>query len=208
MTQLLVLVIFALSVNLFNLMSMVIFIGAFLLLFVYQKNSHFLRLMKRLKWFYLVMFLIFIFNTPGEHMVSGSYGVNPTFEGLQLGLQQVLRITLMLAALSLMLTRNTIQQLISGLYFLLSPLSTIGIDVKRFAARLLLTLHYVEVQQALAQDKLLIKGLGERLNDAFKSDEMKQVEVTLERATLTWLDYTVTVIMLVILGVAFMLRGV
>lgn len=208
MTQFLMLVIFALSVNLFNLISMVIFIGVFLLLFIYQKNSHFLRLMKRLKWFYLVMFLIFTFNTPGEHIVSGSYGINPTFEGLQLGLQQVLRITLMLAALSLMLTRNTIQQLISGLYFLLSPLSTIGIDVKRFAARLWLTLHYVEAQQALAQDKQLIKGLGERLSDAFNGDEMKQVEVTLERTTLTWLDYAVTAIMLAILGIAFVLRGI
>lgn len=202
------LIIFALTLNLLRLNSMLLLMVASLGIFFYYGNAHFMRLLKRLKWFYLVMFLIFLFNTPGEHIVSSGYGLNPTYEGLQFGLEQVLRITLMLAALSFMMISNTVQQLISGLYALLRPLTIVGLDVPRFAARLWLTLHYVEVQQSdLSSNKPLIKGLGERLNEAFKGNETQDVDVTLEPMLLAWLDYVAVLLMLGLFVVAFTFRG-
>ena len=102
---------------------------------------------KRLKWFFMVLIIIFAFNTPGEHVLTSSTSISPTYEGLTAGGMQALRIMTMLAGLSLVLACNTRQQLISGFYFLFSPLNYLGLDVARFAARLWLTLHYVESQQ-------------------------------------------------------------
>ena len=206
MTQFIALIIFALSLNLWNLNSVLLIMFAFICLLYYQNNQHFLRLMKRLKWFYLVMFLIFLFNTPGEHMVSWEYSFKPTYEGLQLGVKQILRIALMLAAISLILVRNTSQQLISGLYCLMKPLSCVGLDIKRFAVRLWLTLHYVELASA-AKPTATMSSLGEQLEDVFADEDAQHTEVTLERAVLTWLDYLVIFMMLIILAIAFKFRG-
>ena len=110
-------------------------------------SNQFIRSLKRLKWFFLVLIIIFAFNTPGEHVLVSSTSISPTYEGLIAGCTQALRIMVMLATLSLVLACNTRQQLISGFYFLFSPLKYLGLDIERFAARLWLTLHYVESQQ-------------------------------------------------------------
>ncbi|MEE9332274.1 MAG: CbiQ family ECF transporter T component [Methylophilaceae bacterium] len=202
-TQFILFFIFALTLNMWGLNAMLVLV--FLLLLLNFKNSHFYRLMKRLKWFYLVMFLIFLFNTPGEHIANWPFVFKPTYEGLERGLIQVLRIVLMLAIVSVMLLKNSKQQLISGLYFLMEPLSYIGLDVKRFAARLWLTLHYVEAQQQVETTKLnsLTKGLAEHLNNAFASNEDSDINVTLEHVEQSWLDYTVICIALIILIIVF-----
>ena len=110
-------------------------------------SNQFIRSLKRLKWFFLVLIIIFAFNTPGEHVLTSSTSISPTYEGLIAGGTQALRIMVMLATLSLVMACNTRQQLISGFYFLFSPLNYLGLDVARFAARLWLTLYYVESQQ-------------------------------------------------------------
>jgi energy-coupling factor transporter transmembrane protein EcfT len=202
-TQFILFLTFALTLNMWNLKVMLALV-CFLMLMNF-KNSHFYRLMKRLKWFYLVMFLIFLFNTPGEHIANWTFAFRPTYEGLERGLIQVLRIVLMLAIVSVMLLKNTKQQLISGLYFLMEPLSYVGIDIKRFAARLWLTLHYVEVQQQVEAAKLssLTKGLAAHLNDAFSGNEESNVNVTLEHVEQSWIDYTVICIAFVSLIIVF-----
>lgn len=198
-TQFIGLIIFAITLNVWGLNEMLLMMVAFLCLFAIQQNSHFFHLIKRLKWFFLVMFLIFLFNTPGEHIVSWPYSIKPTYEGLQTGLKQMLRITLMLSALSLMLTKNTTQQLISGLYFLMKPLAAIGIDTKRFVARLWLTLHYVD-QESTRNRKAtsMAADLAGRLNSAF-TDDVETVDVVIEKPMLTWMDYVVIFAMLMLL---------
>jgi energy-coupling factor transport system permease protein len=165
---------------------------ALLALLVYLNNSHFLRLMRRLKWFYLVMLLIFIFNTPGEHVAHWPFSVKPTYEGLRMGVEQVLRIAVILAALSIVLAQNTKQQLISGLYFSMRPLSYLGLDVKRFAARLWLTLHYVELQQGDKENRPhLTSNLGDYLSNILVSEARDNVAITLDNPKQTWVDYVV-----------------
>ena len=146
-TQLLVFFMLAILVNQ-TYLPVLIYIAAMLALALSSmKNNQFFRSIKRLKWFFLVLITIFAFNTPGEHIVMPAALMSPTYEGLIAGATQAFRIMAMLAALSLILAGNTRQQLISGFYFLFSPLNYLGLEVERFAARLWLTLHYVESQQ-------------------------------------------------------------
>ena len=151
-TQLLMFFMLAILVNQTHL-PILIYIGAMLALALSGmalsnvNGNQFFRSIKRLKWFFLVLIIIFAFNTPGEHVLTSSTRISPTYEGLIAGGTQALRIMAMLAALSLVLACNTRQQLISGFYFLFSPLNYLGLNVARFASRLWLTLYYVESQQ-------------------------------------------------------------
>src|SRR5688572_28043280 len=106
-TQLLVFFILALSINLMTLNALVnllTFVGVALAL---TQNNKFLHAILRFKWFFLVMLLIFSFNTPGEHISFWPFSISPSYEGVWAGLTQVLRVMLMLSALNLILACNT-----------------------------------------------------------------------------------------------------
>jgi len=204
-TQLIAFITFSILINLWSIEVMVILMGLLLSLLIWQKNDHFFRLLKRLKWFFLVMLLIFLFNTPGEHMVHWAYNIKPTYEGAQEGLKQVLRIAMVLGALSLVLAKNTMQELVSGIYQLLKPLTIFGLQIERFAVRLWLTLHYVEQAPEHAA-KPKASELYQRLNEAFASEDSEETVVTLIQPTLHWHDYMVIVSLCVLLVVSFMVQ--
>jgi len=183
---------------------MLVSMFAIMLLLCYMHNSHYYALMRRLKWFYLVMFSIFVFNTPGEHIMNWPFSIKATYEGLEMGLMQVLRIALVLAAVSIILTRNTKQQLMSGLYFIMRQLSLIGLDTQRFSARLWLTLHYVELRQAEAKAAISPNNLIENLNHIFTEEEKEELMIILEKPIFTWVDYGAVLVMLTVLLIAFL----
>jgi energy-coupling factor transporter transmembrane protein EcfT len=195
-TQLLAFFHFAIALNVFNLKALLIALVLLLLVLMRVKNHQFYRLIKRLKWFYLVMFLIFALNTPGEYVANWPLSVGPTYEGVREGFAQLLRISLTLGALSLILANNNKQRLISGLYFLLSPLKILRLDVERFAARLWLTLHYVELQQIAPKNPNFINRLGEHLNAIFYENLFEEVTITLEKPNFTLLDFGLIILML------------
>jgi energy-coupling factor transporter transmembrane protein EcfT len=146
-TQLLGFFILAIIVNLLNLNALSTMLAVLFAVILLTKTHQFLHAIKRFKWLFLVMIVIFAFNTPGEHLPQWPFSLSPTYEGITAGFTQTLRIVVMLAALSLILGANTRQQLISGFYFIFSPLQYLGLEVERFAVRLWLTLHYVELQR-------------------------------------------------------------
>ncbi|MBC7755686.1 MAG: hypothetical protein H7Z20_03415 [Bdellovibrio sp.] len=146
-TQLMVFFVLAMIVNHLNIQILLVLLLSIFSIILFKQQFQYLRTLKRFKWFFLVMLGIFAFNTPGEHIAGWPLAISPTYEGLLAGGTQTLRICLMLAALSLIINGNTRQQLISGFYFIFSPLKILGLAVERFAARLWLTLHYVELQR-------------------------------------------------------------
>lgn len=148
-TQLICFLVFAIFMNQLSFKHLLVISTVLIAILVCIKSLHFFRMIQRMKWFLLVMLCIFLFNTPGQHMQSWGYLLSPTYEGLQSGLLQIFRMLALLAALSLVMTFNTKQQLISGFYFLLLPLQSLGLKIERFAARLWLTLDYVESAQQL-----------------------------------------------------------
>jgi Cobalt transport protein len=149
-----------------------------------------------------VLLIIFAFNTPGEHVLMPVKFISPTYEGLLAGCTQVLRILVMLAALSLVLACNTRQQLISGFYFIFSPLKYLGLEVERFAARLWLTLHYVQTQQADNRQSFFenLKNMSPALTTESAHDE---VEISFVMPEFTLLDYvSIALLAALLIGLA------
>jgi energy-coupling factor transport system permease protein len=133
-----------------------------------------------------------LFNTPGEHIMHWPFDfIHPSYEGFSLGITQVLRITSVLGILSIILEKNTNQQLISGLYSLIKPLSYVGLDARRFAARLWLTLYYVELRNENNQEIPMPKHLADSLEQVLSEEENDNVVIELEHLKLTRIDYVV-----------------
>ncbi|MGB2832298.1 MAG: CbiQ family ECF transporter T component [Methylotenera sp.] len=107
-------------------------------------SKSFLRVVRRMRWLFISILLVYAFATPGEYISNFPVSFAPTYEGLQFGLLQIAKLLIALASLSILLTSSTNAQLMAGLYCLLSPLKLLGLNVGRFTARLLLTLDYVE----------------------------------------------------------------
>ncbi len=197
-TQLLCFFILAVIVNQLNLNTLMVILLIFLAIILLTKTHQFLRAIKRFKWFFLVMLVIFAFNTPGEHLAKWPFSISPTYEGIIAGFTQTLRIAVMLAGLSLILSVNTRQQLISGFYFIFSPLKCLGLEVERFAARLWLTLHYVELQR----DKNASQDFFNRLKDMsnLKSNqETDDVSITFKIPQFGLFDYIVITLLVIFL---------
>jgi energy-coupling factor transporter transmembrane protein EcfT len=201
-TQLLVFFMLAVLVNLTHL-PVLIYIAAMLALALTGvKNNQFICSIKRLKWFFLVLLIIFAFNTPGEHVLLAGAPISPTYEGLLAGCTQALRIMLMLAALSLVLACNTRQQLISGFYFLFLPLKYLGLEVERFAARLWLTLHYVETQQTDNKQGFL-ESLKNMSPASINESTHDEVEISFALPQFNLLDYaSIALLSALVIGLA------
>lgn len=106
--------------------------------------ERFLQLIGRMRWILLSVFLIYAYTTPGESLWMQLGVFSPARDGMVDGLLQLLRLTTVLAGLSILLTLLSPGQLIAGLYTLAHPLRFFGLSRERFAVRLALTLRYAE----------------------------------------------------------------
>jgi energy-coupling factor transporter transmembrane protein EcfT len=211
-TQLLGFFVLAIMLNQLAIKVLLGLLFLLIALLIWTKTWQFLRTIKRFKWFFIVMMLIFAFNTPGEHVSNWPFSImSPTYEGLQAGAMQTMRIVCMLAALSLILSNNSKQQLISGFYFILSPLKYLGLAVERFAARLWLTLHYVELQNIEAKHTAGQHANKLSLMDRLKTmTELKNTNIETNFNTIEfsipsfgWLDYVAIAVLIGISVKAF-----
>lgn len=193
-SQLLIFFILAISINLMTLNALsILSIGVAIALALTQ-NNNFLRAILRFKWFFLVMLLIFSFNTPGEHVSFWPFAISPSYEGVWAGLTQILRLIVMLATLNLILACNTRQELISGFYFIFSPLKYFGLKIERFVARLWLTLHYVELQNEANSKQDFMSQLKNMTQ--CKPEQIDQEEnVILKVPQFSYLDFLVIVLL-------------
>jgi energy-coupling factor transport system permease protein len=152
----------------------------FLVIFVallYFGATGALGLIKRARWLLLSILFIYAFATPGEYVAGFPDAFAPTYEGMESGLMQTLRLAAMLGALALVLATSSREQFMSGIYFLLRPFRFI-ISPERFAARLWLTLHYVETMP---------KGVIQRLQQsAWNLDALLQEQSAPESVTLAY----------------------
>jgi hypothetical protein len=192
-SQLLGLVIFATLLNQFNFVQLLISLIILCLLLLMARIQPFIKMLSRFKWLFLVMMLVFTFSTPGEHIGGWTGMFSPTYEGVSIGGTQVLRIIVMLAALSLILTNNSQEMLISGLYYVFSPLRLLKVDVERFVARLWLTLHYVETRQKNNINESVLASLKNltqaKFHDTQTSYPHDDVEVVIKPIVYTLLDF-------------------
>jgi energy-coupling factor transporter transmembrane protein EcfT len=107
-------------------------------------GQRFFLLVRRARWLLASLALVFALATPGVDLIPALGSIGPSREGVTLGLIHLLRLTLVLAALALVLRITPLEELVEALYGLLRPLAWLGLDRARIALRLLLVLRYVE----------------------------------------------------------------
>ena len=188
MTQLLGFFMLAISINFLNLRVLIVLLTILLVILFIHKIDGFIHATLRFKWFFLVLLIIFVFNTPGEHVAAWPFSFGPTYEGIAAGVTQMLRVMIMLASLSLILASNTRQQLISGFYFIFFPLKHLGLKIERFAARLWLTLHYVELQAEALNKQNFINQL-KNMADIKADVANENVSITFVVPSFNFADY-------------------
>lgn len=110
----------------------------------WPRRSALLRLLRRTRWLFLLLFLSYAWTLPGEPLWLALGGWTPTLEGLEAGGMQALRLLLLLSLLDLWVLALDTQALLTGLLSLIQPLRGLGVDVERIAVRLALTLRAME----------------------------------------------------------------
>jgi len=164
--------------------------------------NRFLKMMLRMRWLFLSIWLIYAFTTPGEYLHGLPIDLMPTYEGLRVGFMQIFRIAMVLAGVSILMASATQEKLMVGIYHLLRPLGVLGIRCERFTARLYLTLKYIENANPQSSMPLISLGWHHRfealLDDATKLAKLEIIH--LENMPFSKLDYLCLAFMLVLLG--------
>jgi len=143
--------------------SLLLVLALLLTAIVLSKHRNYLMLL-RMRWLFLSILLVYAFSTPGELVPLFPLSFAPTYDGLLQGAAQLARLLIALAMLNLLLHDSSKEDLIAGLYLCLLPFRYLGLNVSRFAARLMLTLHYVETIAAQKNQKLSFAALHQALD--------------------------------------------
>jgi len=174
--------------------SIAVLCGLVCLLAAVLNLPHFSQLIKRMRWLFLSLLLVYAYATPGEYLAFLPLNVAPSFEGLHLGLMQIAKLLIAVASLSALFASASKSQLMAGLWTLLSPLRLVGLNVERFTVRLLLTLHYVEQMAVQAKLKLDFSQLDKL---ALAPDEPgATLPLILAQPAFTWFDKAMLSLML------------
>ena len=158
-----------------------------MILLVWFKAAKFPNLLHRTRWILVSLLVIYAFATPGMYVFPQAGSLSPTMEGLRAGALQIWRLTVLLAALALLLRTTDMTSLLSGLYTLMKPLKPIGVNAERIAVRLWLTLRYAETRRGNAEGKAWI----ERVRDALEPGTEIAETLRLEVRPFIWSDWLV-----------------
>jgi energy-coupling factor transporter transmembrane protein EcfT len=139
----------------------------------------------------LAMFLIYAFTTPGDSLWLPAGRYSPSKDGIQSGTIQAWRLAIMLASLAVLLTSCSRQALLGGIYHLLKPLASLGINPERIAVRIWLTLYYAENMPPFKISKNIFASLSQRLADVSMEAPVAPQEIEIEATRLGAIDWSV-----------------
>ena len=130
---------------------MVLFLGVLLVAPLYIFNlsengrAHLgtaMAMLKRLRWLFLSIFIIYLFFSPGILLWS-EWLWGPTKEGVMLGLSRVAVLVLIVAAVNVLLSSTEQPEFLAAVHWCLQPLSWFGLPHERLAVRIALTVESV-----------------------------------------------------------------
>jgi energy-coupling factor transport system permease protein len=174
--------------------SIAVLCGLICLLAAVLNLPHFSQLIKRMRWLFVSLLLVYAYATPGEYLAFLPLNVAPSYEGLRMGLMQIAKLLIAVASLSALFASASKSQLMDGLWTLLAPLRLMGLNVERFTVRMLLTLHYVEQMAVQPKLKLDFSQLDKL---ALASDEPDaRLPLILAQPAFTWFDKAMLSLML------------
>ena len=131
---------------------------AFLLLFLALASSRFqslqlsVRFLKRMRWFFVSILIIYLWFTPGRPLIGEGAAYMPSIEGLQTGALRICSLILIVLAVNYFVSMIARNPLVAAIVWLLSPLKLIGIDHKIIALRMVLTLELIPKVQGIVMD--------------------------------------------------------
>jgi len=110
------------------------------------------RMLRRLRWFFLSLAVLFFWFTPGEPLLIADAVWSmwsPTWEGLAQGVVRIGALVVIVLAVNIVLATTHREQLLAGLLWLGAPLEKLGIHRERLALRVALVLGAVPRVQEL-----------------------------------------------------------
>lgn len=112
--------------------------------FIARLGRHPLHLVWRTRWLLLILVVGYGFSQPGEAAWPLLGEGSPTWSGLVLGAERAFHLMVLLLWLDVLVLSQSGDQLLSGLHGLMAPLAWMGLDSRRVALRLALTLKAIE----------------------------------------------------------------
>ncbi|HEY5604364.1 MAG TPA: energy-coupling factor transporter transmembrane component T [Gammaproteobacteria bacterium] len=110
------------------------------------------RIIRRMRWLFLSILVVYLWFTPGEPMLPVDSGFIPTLQGLQTGLLRVFSLILIIFAVNYFISTIARNTLVEAIVWLLYPLNWLGVDTRRLALRIALTLELIPRMQQLVMD--------------------------------------------------------
>jgi len=120
-----------------------------------------LRMLRRMRWFFLSIAVVYLLFTPGRLLFS-AWPWGPTVEGVTGGGQRIASLMLIVFAVNLLLRTTPRPALISAILWCLTPLSWVGLPRERLAVRIALTLDAVDSVQVIYRHRPRDDGHGEK----------------------------------------------
>jgi len=103
-----------------------------------------LMLIRRTRWLFLSIGLLFALATPGQRLPGTAGDLGITHDGLLLAAEHVLRLALLLASLAALHERLGTPGMMAGLHWFLAPIARWRTLRERIVVRLMLVLDYVD----------------------------------------------------------------
>lgn len=109
-----------------------------------------LKMLKRLRWLFLSILIVYLFFTPGVLLIPDVLW-SPTQQGLLQGLLRISVLVLIVAAVNVLIGSTEQADFLSAVSWCLQPLSWLGLSHERLAVRISLTLEAVGVLRTTYQ---------------------------------------------------------
>ncbi len=151
------------------------------------------RLMRRMRWFWLSIILLYTLMTPGGGQSFLIGGLEVSLGGFLLGLERCLALATVLLYFALLIHTTPQTQLQGALFWLLQPLRRLGLPANRLSIRIALTLQKIHELQtrwsSASVPKLTLSSwreipdrISSFIHDVFTQAETRpeQVELSLE----------------------------
>ena len=111
-----------------------------------------IRIIRRMRWLFLSILVVYLWFTPGKPLVSSVHPMMPTVEGMQMGLLRVFSLILIVLAVNYFVSAIARNKLVEAIMWLLYPINWFGIDHKQIALRIALVLELIPRVQHIVLD--------------------------------------------------------
>lgn len=130
----------------------ILFVDGIFLLFVLSSPRNIFvftwRLVRRMRWFWLSIILLYSFMTPGGGESLRIGVLEFSLGGFWLGFERCLALLSILLYFALLIHTTSVTQLQGALYWLLQPLCRWGLPVQSLSIRIALTMQMIDTLQS------------------------------------------------------------